>query len=396
MNDSPNIMTAPIVVAAGGTGGHLFPAQALAAEMVKRGRKIVLITDNRGEGFSQRFPNADIRHIRAATFAGAGVVGRISAAVKIVLGIYDAIRVLRQTKPRVVIGFGGYPSFPTMVAAMVCGVRRCVHEQNAILGRVNKVIATRINLIASTFGPFEDVSASVNQKVVVTGNPLRDPIIAQAQSPYPEISESGELNLLVFGGSQGARVFSDVVPDALRLLPDSMRNRLRVVQQARPEDVARVEDAFQQSGIAADVSAFFEDMARRISESHLIVCRSGASTVCEIAAIGRPAIFVPLPTAMDDHQTVNASFLAAKGGGWLMRQNAMTAEALAGRIIDLFHNPEELRSAAAEARSSGRTQATSYLADVLEDVEARRPVRGPQMMETGAVGSGNPGRAVRP
>ena len=376
MSNDATTSQSPIVIAAGGTGGHLFPAQALASELQRRGRKLILITDNRGENFAQSFPGADIMHIRAATFAGAGVLGRLKAGLKIVLGIFDAFRILRQQSPKVVIGFGGYPSFPTMVAAMLCGVRRCVHEQNAILGRVNRVIATRINLIASTFGEFEDVSATVNDKVVVTGNPLRDPVIARAGADYPEISDDSELHLLVFGGSQGARILSDTLPEAVERLPANMKSRLRVVQQCRPEDESRVVQAYRDAGIQAEVAAFFTDMADRLVKAHLIVCRSGAGTVCEIAAIGRPAIFVPLPTAMDDHQTVNASFLAGAGGGWMVAQKNMTADNLAEKIRELFECPQLLKDAALKAVALGRVGAAEHLADILEAVEARRPIDG--------------------
>ncbi len=365
----------PIIIASGGTGGHLFPAQALASEMSRRGRRLILITDNRGEGFAQSFPGAQVAHIRAATFAGAGLFGRMRAAVLIVLGIFDAFRILRRERPKVVIGFGGYPSFPTMVAAMLTGVRRCVHEQNAILGRVNRAIATRINVIASTFGAFDDVSASVNKKVVVTGNPLRDPVVALAGTPYPPLAETNEVYVLVFGGSQGARILSDRVPEALALLPDQHKRRLRVVQQCRPEDESRVAEAYADDGIDAEISPFFNDMPDRIAQSHLVICRSGASTVCEVAAIGRPAIFVPLPTAMDDHQTVNASFLARTGGGWLIPQTQLTPEGLSKKIAELFDDPAVLSEAASKAAAFGRTGAAVRLADLLEDVEARRPIR---------------------
>lgn len=365
----------PIVIAAGGTGGHLFPAQALASELKRRGRRLILITDNRGEGFAQDFAGAEIAHIRAATFAGAGLMGRAKAALKIFLGIFDAYQVLRREKPRVVIGFGGYPSFPTMVAAMLYGVRRCVHEQNAILGRVNRAIATRINVIASTFGEFDDVPASINKKVVLTGNPLRDPVITLAGAPYQNASDGSDVNLLVFGGSQGARIFSDTLPQAIELLPATLKSRLSVVQQCRPEDEERVAAAYRDAGVRCEVSSFFTDMARRMVDAHLIICRSGASTVCEISAIGRPAIFVPLPTAMDDHQTVNASYLSRVGGAWIMPQSDFSAASLATKVTDLFMTPDLLEEAADKAKAIGRLGATSKLADLLEDVEAKRSPR---------------------
>ncbi len=394
MNANVQNRLPPIIIAAGGTGGHLFPAQALATEMIRRGRRLVLITDNRGEGFAKSFPGADVAHIRAATFAGAGIVGRLRAGIKIMLGIYDAFRILRAEKPRVVIGFGGYPSFPTMVAAMLAGIRRCVHEQNAILGRVNRVIATRINVIASTFGKFDGVSASINEKVVITGNPLRDPITARAGSSFSGPSPQGEIQLLVFGGSQGARIFSDMMPETIERLPQEIKTRLRVVQQSRPEDEARVVQAYKDAGVNAEVSSFFDDMAERIARAHLIICRSGASTVCEIAAIGRPAIFVPLPTAMDDHQTVNAAYLAASGAAWTIPQSQLSAPALADKLAGLFAGSDDLANAAQKARAFGRVGAAAVLADVLEDVEARRPLRVSSSEENGSSSVNDFNRAV--
>ena len=373
MGDDTNAPSkAPVVIAAGGTGGHLFPAEALAQELARRGRPIVLITDTRGKAFTDSFPAHETIGVSAATFAGKGIGGRISAVGAILRGVGEARRELKRLKPQAVVGFGGYPAFPAMAAAILERVPCCIHEQNAVLGRVNRFIAPMATVIASSFPVLHALPKRAAARVVVTGNPVRDAVIARAGAPYPVPGHLGPLQLLVFGGSQGAKVFSELVPEAVAKLDPHLRARLNVVQQARPDDKAAVEDAYAKAGIAAEVAPFFKDLPERMARAHLVISRGGAGTVCELAAIGRPALIVPLPSAMDDHQTVNASFLAQVGAAIAVSQKTLTAASLAGQLADLFEHPEKLIAAAEAARRLGRPDATRALADVVENLKVRR------------------------
>lgn len=363
---------APVIIAAGGTGGHLFPAEALAQELKRRGRKIVLITDTRGRAFADAFPADEIIGVSAATFAGKGLFGRLAAIGAIISGIGDARRHLRRLMPHAVVGFGGYPSFPAMAAAILARAPSCIHEQNAVLGRVNRLMAPMVSVIASSFPILKGVSKGARQRVVVTGNPVRDAVRARAGAPYPLPGHLGPLQLLVFGGSQGANVFSELVPQALAMLDPHLKGRLNVVQQARPESGDAVKAAYAAAGIAAEVAPFFKDLPERMARAHLVIARGGAGTVCELAAIGRPALIVPLPTAMDDHQTVNASFLAQVGAAIAVSQKTLTAESLCAELAALFAQPERLVAAADAARRLGRPDATRALADLIENLSVRR------------------------
>ncbi len=356
----------PIVIAAGGTGGHLFPGQALAQELRRRGRKIVLITDERVQRFDKLFPEADIYEVPSATPSGKGLAGLLKAMPAIVAGIARSFAVLQRVKPAALIGFGGYPTLPPVAAAILRGVPTCVHEQNAVLGRVNRLVAPHVEAIASTFDAPKFLKARDAGKLALTGNPVRDAVIAQADVPYATPEAGGEIRLLVFGGSQGARVMSDVVPAALARLPQELRSRLRVVQQARPEDIERVRSIYGQAGIAAELNAFFDDMPERIAASHLVIGRSGASTVSELAVIGRPSILVPLPHSLDNDQKANAEKLAEAGAAVMIEQKDFTEEALAARLGELFAEPALLANAARAAKAKGQPNAVRSLADLVE------------------------------
>ena len=356
----------PIVIAAGGTGGHLFPGQALAQELRRRGRKIVLMTDERVQRFDRLFPEADIYEVPSATPSGKGLAGLLRAAPAILAGIARSFAILQRVKPAALIGFGGYPTLPPVAAAILRGVPTCVHEQNAVLGRVNRLVGPHVEAIASTFDKPKFLKARDAGKLVLTGNPVRDAVIAQAGAPYDAPQPGGDIRLLVFGGSQGARVMSDVVPVALSHLPEGMRRRLRVVQQARPEDIERVGRIYAEAGIDAELNSFFDDMPERIAACHLVVGRSGASTVSELAVIGRPSILVPLPHSLDNDQKANAEKLASVGAAWMIEQKDFTEDAFARRIEQLFAAPADLEAAAAAAKDQGQPNAVRDLADLVE------------------------------
>ncbi len=355
-----------VVLAAGGTGGHMFPAQALADELLDRGYGIVLITDARGQAYTDRFPSADIRTIEAATFAGANPLRRLIAGAKIVGGLFQSINTLRQIRPRVVVGFGGYPSFPTMVAARLLRIPTAMHDPNAVLGRVNKALAGHVDLIGAAFDNMQGVSAKHRSKVHVVGNPIRESVLAVRDTPYQAPDGEHPIKILVFGGSQGAQSLSDVVPAAIEQLPETIKVRLHVVQQARPESMKDVQREYDDMGVRADVAPFFSNLPERMAEAHLVIARAGASTVTELGAIGRPSILVPLPTAMDDHQTVNAAALTGPGAAWLMPQAEFTAEVLLDKLRSLLDDPMALTKAAEAARATGKPNATRDFADLIE------------------------------
>ena len=367
----------PIVIAAGGTGGHLFPGQALAQELRRRGRRIALITDERVQRFDRLFPDADIYPVPAATPSGKGAAGLVRAAPAILAGVARSFGVLGRIKPAALIGFGGYPTLPPVAAAILRGVPVCVHEQNAVLGRVNRLVAPYVGAIASTFDAPKFLRARDAEKLVLTGNPVRDAVIAVAGRAYEAPAGEGPIHLLVFGGSQGAKVMSDVVPGALARLPDALRRRLAVVQQARAEDMDRAAAIYEAAGVDAELSPFFDDMPERIATAHLVIGRSGASTISELAVVGRPSILVPLPHSLDNDQKANAEKLASAGAAWAVEQKNFTEEALANMLTSLLADPAQLTAAARAARAQGQPDAVRALADLVErlgrgELETRR------------------------
>lgn len=356
-----------IVLSAGGTGGHLFPAQALATELMRRGRRIVLMTDARGRNYGAAFPGAEVATVPSASPSNAGLIGRILSPVRIATGIVVGRRKLTRLKPAAVIGFGGYPSLPVMLAASVAGFPTAIHEQNAVLGRVNRLIAGRMRAIAASF-PFAKFAPKDMGRIRYTGNPVRPEAVALAHSPYQAPGANGPIRVLVFGGSQGARALSEIVPAALSSLPEVFRSRLNIVQQGRPEDINSVRAAYASAGICAEVQAFFNDLPQRMAAAHLVIARSGASTVSELAVIGRPAILIPYPFATDDHQTANAGVLADAGAAWLIQQRDLTAEKLSALLGEIFAQPDELARRAEAAASLGRPDAAKRLADLVDEI----------------------------
>lgn len=356
------------VIAAGGTGGHLFPAQALARKLLSDGHRVALITDARFEAYSKGFGEVEVYTIPSGRMGG-GLAAKLSGVANILRGILAARKALKQLQPSVVIGFGGYPSFPTVQAAHLLNIPTVLHEQNKLLGRANGMLANGASAIAASFPETEGVSAQDQSKITLTGNPVRPEVLALAGQSY-QLPETGEApyHLLVFGGSQGAAILSEVVPQALALLPESVRGRLKVTQQCREEVLETTAKAYAEVGIEAELKPFFNDMARRLGEAHLVICRAGASTIAEMQAAGRPAIYVPYPHAADNHQALNALYLEDAEAGWVIPQSGLTPTALAARIEPLFALPETLKKVAANARKLAIVDATDRLASLVAQV----------------------------
>ena len=354
-----------IVLAAGGTGGHVFPAEALAQELSARGCRLALITDRRGGELGGRLGKLKTHRVRAGGIAGKGLVARVLSAGEIAFGTLQARQLLRHLKPSAVVGFGGYASVPTMLAATYSSVPSAIHEQNAILGRANRLLASKVQQIATSYEKVSHIPEAAITRAVYTGMPVRAAVKDLHGAPYPVCSEENDFNILVFGGSQGASVFSRVVPKAIGMLEKSHRERLNIIQQCRPEDYNELREDYDRLRLPSEIASFFQDIPQRIAASHLVISRSGASTVAEVTAIGRPAILVPYPYAIDDHQSANAHALDEVGGGWLIPDEAFTAESLAHRLRTLLNMPRSLQNAAEAAKRAGRAEAGAALADLV-------------------------------
>jgi UDP-N-acetylglucosamine--N-acetylmuramyl-(pentapeptide) pyrophosphoryl-undecaprenol N-acetylglucosamine transferase len=353
----------PIVVAAGGTGGHLFPAESLAHVLRSRGREVELVTDSRAEKYGQAFPARAIHAVPAATPAGGSVLARAGAIATLGRGVLASLSLLKRIRPAVVVGFGGYPTVPPVFAATLLKIPTVLHEQNAIMGRANRFLARRVDRIATGF-PLARAEPAIRAKATLTGNPLRPAVLEAAKTPYPDF-DGGRLRLLVTGGSQGARVFSDIVPAAIEALDADERARLSLVQQARGEDESRVRAVYDRIGFSAEVAPFFKDLPARIAAAHLVIARSGASTVAELAGVGRPAILVPFPFALDADQAANAAELARTGAVEVIDQKAFTVEKLAGLLRAALADPAGLTKRAEAAKSAGIPDAAERLADIV-------------------------------
>lgn len=361
-----------ILLAAGGTGGHLFPAEALAHELQFRGWTVHLVTDERAEKFAGHFPAAKVHAVAAATIGSKNPIALIGSFWKIWRGVREASELIRRVKPSAMVGFGGYPTLPPVYAATRRKLPSIIHEQNAVMGRANKALATRVNAIAGGF--LSKASGDLARKMVVTGNPVRPPVLEAAKALYAPSGRGEPFRLLVFGGSQGAQFFSDAMPAAIAKLPEAQRKRLIITQQARAEDVARVNAAYAALGVDVQVSPFFTDMAQRMAHAHLVIARSGASTVSEIAVIGRPALLVPYPYALDHDQAANAAALAAAGGAEVHPQSTLTAERIASLVGALMDDPVKLSTMAAAAKSAGKPDAARLLADLTEAIASGKSV----------------------
>lgn len=372
MNSSLSVM-----LAAGGTGGHLFPAFALAEELSRRGVAVDLITDMRGDRYGSGFPARNIYQVPAATLSGRSPIAVSKTALALARGTKASHAILGKVRPSAVIGFGGYPTFPPLVAARLRGIPSAVHEQNAVLGRANKMLAKRADAVATSFERTKFVEGALAAKSTFTGNPVRQAVIDAAGRAFDIPLPEGEFRVLVFGGSQGARYFSDTVPPALAALAPGMRQRLKVVQQAREEDVPRTREAYAVSGIAAEIAPFFKDLPERMAAAHLVIGRAGASTVAELAVIGRPGLLVPLPHALDNDQLNNARRLAEAGGGWCVEQRDLSVERLGSEIAQLMADPQKLAAAASAAKKAGRPDAVRRLADFVLRLAEKRPLPPP-------------------
>jgi UDP-N-acetylglucosamine--N-acetylmuramyl-(pentapeptide) pyrophosphoryl-undecaprenol N-acetylglucosamine transferase len=368
-------MPSPLVLlAAGGTGGHLFPAQALAAALGARGVTVDLATDERATRYGQEFPARATHVIPSATIRGRDPVSMAKTLGTLGVGTLKAALLLRRIKPAAVVGFGGYPTLPPVLAASFLRIPTVVHDANAVMGRANRMLAPRVDAIATSF-PGMTLEGALGAKATFTGNPVRPTVTLAAAEPYPWLDMEGPIRLAVVGGSQGARVTSDVVPPAIEKLAPELRRRLVITQQARGEDETRVRESYARLGVAAEVAPFFVDLPARIAAAHLVVSRSGASTVAELAVIGRPAILVPLPHALDQDQLANATVLAKAGGAIVLKQDDFTPERLAHEIAGLAADPGKLPAMAAGAKSAGVLDAAERLADLVLRVANVVPAR---------------------
>ena len=355
-----------ILLAAGGTGGHIFPAIAVAEELIARGHTVALATDARGTGLGSSLAGVDVHRISASGVSG-GLMAKVSAAVSIGVGVLQARRLFRKLRPGCVIGFGGYPSVPTMIAATSRGLPTIIHEQNAVLGRANRLVSKRVTVIATSFKETSGIAVTSDDNVVLTGNPVRAAFSAVRQQAYPPIGPNGEgVKILVMGGSQGATVLSEIVPRALKEMPETLRRRFAITQQCRAEDIENVRRIYAEAGVSADLATFFDDVPDRMAGAHIVITRAGASTVAELAEAGRPAILVPYPHATDDHQTANARAVEATGAGWLIPQDGFTPDALTMRLESFVNLQNILIDAAKCAHEFGSMSAAAGLADQAE------------------------------
>ncbi|WP_230481440.1 undecaprenyldiphospho-muramoylpentapeptide beta-N-acetylglucosaminyltransferase [Sphingomonas sp. Leaf21] len=366
-------MSRHFVLAAGGTGGHMVPAAALAAELTRRGHRVALVSDARGVRFPGLFEDIQTHVLPAGRFAG-GPVGWTKALREMWRGRAMARELYRTFRPEAVIGFGGYPAMPALLAAFAENIPTAIHEQNAVLGRVNRLVAGKVDAIALSYADTQRLSAKHTDKTRLIGNPVRDQVLALRSRPYPLLEEDGIFRVLVTGGSQGASILSKVVPDGLAMLPVTFRRRLQVTHQARIEDIDEVRAKYAEHEIPAELATYLPDLPEQLAWAHLVIARAGASTLAELTVAGRPAILVPLPSATDDHQTVNAREMTQAGGARTIAQKDFTPVELAKQMQKLGLDPAALENAAGRARGCGRPEAASDLADLVENLDAPRMV----------------------
>lgn len=357
-------MSKVCVVAAGGTGGHMFPAEALARELASRGWRVVLATDARGEQYAHAFPAEERLALDAAT--GSGPIGLLKAGLAIMRGVGQAKSAFDRTGADVVVGFGGYPSAPALVAAILQKRPTLIHEQNAVLGRTNRMLAPRVGGVASAFPTLGRAPEAVKARARVVGNPVRPDIRALFDRAYVAPEGDGPIHVLVTGGSQGARILSETAPRALAALPEAIRSRLKVQQQSRPETLESARQIYLEAGIAAEVAPFFRDMADRLSRAHLVIGRAGASTCSELAVAALPSVLIPLKIAMDDHQTLNARALSEAGAARVIAEDDVTVDSLTAVLAEVLSDPARLTAMSAAARSVAIPDAAARLADLVE------------------------------
>ena len=367
--DTPRILA----LAAGGTGGHMFPAEALAQEMRRRGWRIMLFTDERGMRFGETFPADEIIRLSAANPNVSGILAKLGAGMALASGLITAVTAMLRHKPEAVIGFGGYPSAPAMIAARLLGRPHGVHEQNAVLGRVNRLVARNADFVAHAFPQLSRLPEGCKGQIIALGNPVRDAIRERAEAAYVKPSDFNRLSLFIFGGSQGASLFSRVIPEAVASLPDDLKQRLTVTQQVRAEELDTVQIIYNKAGIPADLAPFFADIPERLTNAHLVISRAGASSVTELATVGRPAILVPLGIAMDDHQTGNAQVLVEAGAAELIPESEFDPDKVKAVLEKLLTTPDRLAQMADHASSAAIGDAAARLADIIEGLPAIKP-----------------------
>jgi UDP-N-acetylglucosamine--N-acetylmuramyl-(pentapeptide) pyrophosphoryl-undecaprenol N-acetylglucosamine transferase len=362
-------MSTPLILlAAGGTGGHLFPAEALGVVLMRRGAHVRLVTDARAIRYSGLFSDGMFDVVPSETMRGRNPLAVARTATLLALGTAKALKLIRRMKPAAVIGFGGYPTLPPLIAAHLLGVPTLIHDANAVMGRANRFLATRVTAIATSLPGVLDRDPHLAAKTTMTGTPLRPAVLAAAEVPFAPLQSEGVLRLLVTGGSQGARIMADIVPAAIERLEPALWRRLSLVQQVRDEDMTRVRAAYDNLKVAAELEPFFADLPARLAASHLAISRAGAGTVAELAAIGRPSILVPLPGAIDQDQFANAGVLAQAGGALRIAQPDFTPDRLAAEISALAAEPDRLAAMAQAARSIGTLDAAERLADLVVKV----------------------------
>lgn len=354
-----------IALTAGGTGGHVFPAEALANCLQKRGYDLVFMTDKRAKNLNGTLGSIPRHTVCAEGVTGRSTVRKIAAVIKLLWGTIQATCLLSKIRPDLLIAFGGYASIPATLAAQAVHIPVILHEQNAILGRANRLLTRRAQLIATSFTPTSLVPEMIQSKQ--TGMPVREAVLAKVGTPYP--TDTNEFRLLVIGGSQGARVFADVIPEALNMLSPALKAKLVLYQQVRPENMKKVQEAYRNSGIkSVNLSSFFTDIPDLLSQAHLVISRSGSSSLAELSALGKPSLLVPLPTSADNHQVANARVFTANGSGWLMIEKDFTPETLSARLTELMQNPAVLRRASDCALKTAQTNAAQNLADMVEEL----------------------------
>ncbi len=366
MNTKPSF----IMISSGGTGGHMSPASALADELRKRDVRVELMTDCRGLRYSKMF-EGDVTHEVKSGTAGAGLLGKVKGALNLAHGILSALKLIKSLKPDIVVGFGGYPSVPGVFAAQRLKIPTVLHEQNAIIGKANVFLASGASKIALSLPYVAGLDDKEQERVVVTGNPVRADIVALSEVPYLALDDGAPMNIFVMGGSLGATILSEVVPRALSKLSEDYRKRLNVIQQCREADIDDASDLYKKAGITAELSPFIDDVAGVLKNAHLVIARSGASTVAEVSIAGRPVIYVPYPHHKDQQQKRNADAVADEGGAWVMTEDGFTVDALFSRIETFFQNSDILPNAAARAKTCGKPDAAKDLADIVMNVIGR-------------------------
>lgn len=361
-----------IALTAGGSGGHVFPAIALSHVLSERGWSITLMTDKRGQAFAKDISDVKIRYIRTSNLRG-GVSKKLIGLVELGSGILHAYTLLKRIKPSAAVGFGGYSSIPTVWAATGLRIPTLIHEQNAVLGRANRLLASRVEGIATSFQTTKKVSSKNKHKIIFTGNPVRSDVSDIGRTAYPPLKKQTGMNILIVGGSQGAKILSKIVPNAISTLPGHIRSKISVVQQCRPEDLEDVKRSYLGANVKAILKTFFHNLPEKIAAAHLVIARAGASTIAELLAAGRPSILVPYPHAIDHHQTENATAIQALGGCWLLNESEFTVKTLADLLCSFFHDFKTLQRVAAKSKLISTSNATESLANAITGLATKKP-----------------------